>query len=52
MGSDTTNTEIIELVNAYNSSCYKNRYNHRLKYYEESQKLVLGNREQLSYGSY
>lgn len=44
--------EILQLVDDYNSICSKHRLQHRLMYNAMCNKLVLANREQLSYGSY
>lgn len=44
--------KILELVEDYNSLCALSMLQHRLKYNTLNEQLVLGNREQLSYGSY
>lgn len=45
-------SEILGLVDDYNSICAKHLLEHRIKYNPLCEMLVLANREQLSYGSY
>ena len=44
--------EITWLIDDYNAICAKKLLQHRLRYNNLNEQLVLANREQLAYGSY